>query len=187
MVKITYYIFLIGFLFSCGQEEKQPMENPTQIEKYFLLKDFVENQINRLDGARVRKYTRIKGEEEHTELKFNAEDWRKELHIFIQADINKANLATSYDTEEDSNLTIHRLKPGEKSPIQEIKINYQDNQVSRISFISHQENTFYTSGSEGELILDTASGKLSSYYVSGMQKVWFISSNEMEIRGELLQ
>ena len=186
MVIHRLYLFLLVVLFCCQQEEKQPIENPTQIEKYFLLKDFVENQITRLEGANVRKSTRIKGKEEVMEMEMKAEDWRKELHIFIQADINKATLSTSYDTEKTGQSTIHRLKPGEKSPIQEIKIDYKGDQVRRISFISNQENIFYTSGAQGELHIDSITGKINTYQVSGIQKVWFLSPNEMAVKGKLL-
>lgn len=188
MIKSGTYVFLllVGLLYACQQEENQPLENPTQIEKYFPLKDFVENQITELEGEKVRKSTRIKGEGEYIEMVLNAEEWRKELHVFIQADINKATLATSYDTEQDLHSTVHTLKTGEKYPIQEIKIDYQGKQVSRISFVSHHENLFYTSRSRGELLLDPLTGKLDTYQVSGVQKVWFIAPNEMEVEGEII-
>jgi hypothetical protein len=186
MVINRFYLLLLVLLFCCQQEEKQPIENPTQIKKYFLLKDFVENQITVVEGDKVRKSTRIKGEEEVIEMIMDAEDWRKELHIFIQADINKATLSTSYDTEKTSHSTIHRLKPGQKSPIQEVKIDFQNKEVSRVSFVSHQENLFYTSSAKGELHIDTLTGKMDAYQVSGIQKVWFLSPNEMAVKGKLL-
>ena len=186
MVRQRLYLLPLVLLFCCQQEEKQPIENPTQIEKYFLLKDFVENQINKVEGATVRKTTGIKGKQEVVEMDMNAEDWRKELHIFIQADINKATLATSYDTEETGKSTIHKLKPGEKSPIQEIKIDFQGKQVKKISFVSHQQNLFYASDAQGDLHIDTLTGKIDAYQVSGRQKVWFLSPNEMAVKGILL-
>lgn len=186
MVINRLYLFLLIVLFGCQKEEKQPIENPTQIKKYFQLKDFVENQISRVEGAKVRKSTGIKGKEEVIEMEMNAEDWRKELHIFIQADINKATLSTSYDTEKTIQSTIHRLKSGEKSPIQEIKIDFKGNQVRRISFVSNQENIFYASAAQGELYIDSITGKINAYQVSGIQKVWFLSPNKMAVKGKLL-
>ncbi|MEX2591629.1 MAG: hypothetical protein WD426_02560 [Anditalea sp.] len=187
MIRNAQIILIFGLILSCKQDEGQPMDNPTQIDKYFLLKDFVEKQISLLDGAKVRKFTSIKGEEESSVLEVDAEKWRKELDIFIQADINKSALISSYETEENSNFQIHRLKPGEESPIQEMKVAYEGNQVSQISFISHQENLFYTAGSVGRLIVDTTSGKIKRYHVTGTQKVWFLSPNEMEVKGEIIQ
>ena len=162
------------------------MENPTQIDTYFLLKDFVLGQIDLLDEVKVRKMTSIKGEVENTEQQMDIEDWRKELDIFIQADINKASLATSYATEKGPDFTIHRLKPGEKSAIQEIKVAYKGDEIRQISFTSYQQNIFYTSESKGILSVDTATGRISSYQVSGMQKVWFLPINEIEVKGEVI-
>jgi hypothetical protein len=187
MIRYTKVILLLGLLISCNQGEEQPMNNPTQIDKYFPLKDFVEKQIKMLDGAKTRKFTSIKGEEETLVREFDAEGWRKELDIFIQADINKSALATAYETEEDKNYQIHRLKAGEKSPIQEIKVTYEEgDQVIQINFISHQENLFYSSGSVGELHVNPDSGKIMSYQVKGTQKVWFLSPNKMEVKGEII-
>src|SRR5690606_10005621 len=130
--------------------------------KYFLLKDFVEDQLVRLDRASVRKTTRIKGKEEKTVQQLGLEEWRKELHIFIQADINKSSLASAYYTEEDGHVTVHRLKEGEKSPIQEIKVAYEDGKISQISFVSKKESLFYASGVEGELLMDPHTGLLTA-------------------------
>lgn len=186
MIRISLLFLTLALLLSCAQDEEKPMENPTQIDKYFLLKDFVKGQIYLLDEVKVRKMTSIKGKVENTEQQMNIEDWRKELDIFIQADINKASLSTSYATEKGAGFTIHRLKPGEKSSIQEIKVAYDEDEISQISFTSHQQNIFYTSESEGILSVDTATGKISSYQVRGIQKVWFLPTNKIEVKGEVI-
>lgn len=185
MLRKGWVLFIIGLLISCSEEKGQPMDNPTQLDKYFPLKDFVENQIDLLDGATVRKTTGIKGKVEDTKMKMDAEAWRKELDIFIQSDINKASLATAYQTEEKDGFTIHRLKPGEKSSIKEIKVSYEGEQVRQINFKAYQDEFFYTTLSEGELVVDK-SGRLGSYQVNGTQTVWFLSPNEMVVKGEIL-
>src|SRR5690606_4124234 len=96
---------IIGLPLSCSQEKAQPMDNPIQIDNYFPLKSFIEQQVELLDGAKVSKSIAIKGKEDHVEVLMDAEAWRKELDIFIQSDINKASLASSYDTEENPGLT----------------------------------------------------------------------------------
>lgn len=178
-------MFLVGFLISCSEDIGQPMDNPTQIDKYFPLKDFVENQIGLLDGSTVKKTIGIQGKIEDTEAQMDAEAWRKELDIFIQSDINKASLATAYETEETDGLTVHRLKPGEKSSIKELTVLYDDEQVRQINFKAYQDEFFYRTLSEGELVVDE-SGRLSSYQVNGTQNVWFLSPNEMVVKGVVL-
>lgn len=185
MFKKGWVLFIIGFVISCSEDKGQPMDNPTQLDKYFPLKDFVENQIDLLDGSTVKKTTGIKGKIEHTEVQMDAEAWRKELDIFIQSDINKASLATAYETEEKGGVTIHRLKPGENSSIKEINVSYEGDQVRQISFKAYQDEFFYSTLSEGELVVDK-SGRLGSYQVNGTQNVWFLSPNEMVVKGVIL-
>src|SRR5690554_398627 len=111
-------LLMLGFVFffSYKQGEAKPLGNPTQIAEFFPIKDFVEKQLVMLDGKKVRKTTRIKGGVEKTVQQLDIEEWRRELHIFIQADINKASLSSSYTTSEDGKVTTHRLKEGEESP-----------------------------------------------------------------------
>lgn len=178
-------MIIMGLIISCSEDNGQLMDNPTQIDKYFQLKDFVENQISLLDGASVRKSITIKGQTEDAEVRMDAEGWRKELDVFIQVDINKASLATAYETEEKEGLTIHRLRPGEKSSIQEIKVVHNQGQVKQIDFKAYQDDFFYATASEGQLVVDS-SGRVRSYQVTGTQKVWFLSPNEMHVKGEVL-
>jgi|SRR5690606_7759282 len=184
MLKKGWVVVIVGLMLSCSQDNGRPMDNPTQIDNYFPLKAFVEDQIKLLQGTTVRKSTAIKGQVEETEVRMDAESWRRELDIFIQADINKASLASAYETEQRDGLTIHRLKPGEKSAIQEIQVSHQGEQVRQINFKAFQDNFFYKTASEGELIVDT-SGRISAYQVSGSQNVWFLSPNEMLVKGEI--
>lgn len=175
---------MVGLMLSCSQDNGQPMGNPTQINEYFPLKAFVEKQIDLLDGLTVRKSMAIKGQIEETEVQMDAESWRRELDIFIQADINKASLATAYETEQGDEFTIHRLKPGEKSAIQEVQVNYEGEQVRQINFKTYQDYFFYNTASEGELRVD-GSGRIMAYQVTGSQNVWFLPTNEMFVKGEI--
>src|SRR5690554_1090975 len=179
-------ILLAGLLLSCEQNQGRPTVAPPEIDRYFPLKEFVAQQSEILDGAKVRKKASIREEKLVVEEVFNAEEWGYELSVFAQADINKVSMASSYDILEEKGATVYRLKPDEQSAIKEIKVTYENEQVNRVSFISYKENLFYTSGSTGELVLDPESGKLSSYYVGASQKAWFLPVNEMEIEGEIL-
>ncbi len=186
MLKPASFVLLLGLLWSCEQEQQQPMDNPTQIDKYFQLKNFVEDQVNMLDGATVRKTIGIKGEREILQQPLDAEEWRRELDVFVQSDINKASLASAYETIDNDTLLLHRLKPGEKSSIQEMRVSYQAGKIQRISFVTHLDNIFYTSNTQGELVMDTASGTIGSYRVKSQQKVWFLSPNEIDVSGEVM-
>lgn len=179
-------ILLAGLLLSCGQNQGGPSVASPEINRYFPLKELVEQQSEILDGATVRKKASIREEEVVVEETFDTEEWGYELSVFAQADINKVSMASSYDIVEENGATVYRLKPDEQSAIKEIRVTYENEQVNRISFISYKENLFYTSGSTGEMVLDPESGKLSSYYVGASQKAWFLPVNEMKIEGEIL-
>lgn len=186
MLKNGLAILVVALLLSCSGDKEQLMENPTQIDQYFRLKDFVMKQVDLLEGSTVRKTLGIKGEVETMEVQMDAEAWRKELDVFIQNDINKASLATAYETKEKDGVTTHELKPGEKSSVQEIKVTYENEKVKNISFKSRQDDFFYWSTSAGELKVDTESGKIDTYQVTGTQNVWFLPPNEMVIEGVIL-
>ncbi|UCS95712.1 hypothetical protein KZP23_05200 [Echinicola marina] len=175
---------LSGLLLSCSEGEKQPLANPTQIDKYFPLKDFVEEQIDRLDGQKIDKVSMINGEEQLSEVVLDKEAWRKELDIFIQSDINKAANAAAYETAEEGNILVHRLKDGAEGSIKLIEVSYVEGteRVSKIHFESAEDNFFYQSSAEGVLEMNEL-GELDQYEVAGTQKVWFLNPNKIKVKG----
>ncbi|WP_246581584.1 hypothetical protein [Echinicola shivajiensis] len=187
MKKRFSIVLLSGLLLSCSEGEKQPLANPTQIDKYFPLKDFVEEQINSLDGQKVGKLSLINGDEQTSEVILDKDAWRKELDIFIQSDINKAANSSSYETIEKDGKLTHRLKEGAKGSIKLIEISYAEgsDRVSSIYFESEEDNMFYESSAEGVLEMNET-GALEQYEVSGFQKVWFLEPNKIKVQGEVI-
>jgi hypothetical protein len=179
--KISFVLVCLTLflLHACSTKEKEPLHNPTQIEKYFPLGKFIEDQIDLLDGAEVTKVIAIKGREESVSTILDGDAWRKELDLFIQADINKNSLATSYATEDSPHLLRHTLLPGEKGDIKMISIHRSDSQIRKIEFTFRRENFFYLSEGSGSLFMTADGNHISSYQVSGLQKVWFMPPNIM--------
>ncbi|AWW30508.1 hypothetical protein DN752_10435 [Echinicola strongylocentroti] len=183
-------MLLLGLLFSCDNGEKQPLANPTQIDKYFPLKDFVINQLDKLNNHQVQKVTVINGEEETTEVTLTKEQWRKELDAFIQADINKAANSTAYEEQKNGKEKVYRLKPEAKGNIKEIKVTYlspDSNKVMEVTFVAKSENFFYESSTTGTLHFNESTGLISTYSVAGTQKVWFLSPNEIRVQGKVTE
>lgn len=170
---------------ACNKTEQKPLENPTQLDKYFPMVQFVQAQISHLDGMRVAKRIAINGKEEEVSLVLNAEEWRKELDLFIQADINKNSLASSYATEESPELLRHTLIPGEKGEVQMLTVHRSGDKIRRIDFSFGKENLFYLSEGSGSLTMTTDGKHISAYEVNGFQKVWFLPSNVMFTTGEI--
>ncbi|HSI78500.1 MAG TPA: hypothetical protein VK957_21555 [Lunatimonas sp.] len=181
-IQVWLLLFLVV---SCSKTEQAPLDNPTQLNKYFPLVQFVQDQIPQLDGKEVSKKLTIKGKEEALTMVMSADGWRKELDLFIQADINKNSLAASYATQESPQLLQHTLIPGEKGEIQQMKIHRSGDKISRIDFSFKKENLFYLSEGSGSLEMTADGRQLSSYEVNGYQKVWFLPANVMSSEGKI--
>lgn len=176
---------LLLLLASCSKSEQAPLENPTQLNKYFPMVQFVQDLIPQLEGKEVSKKMTIKGKEEALMMVMDAEGWRKELDLFIQADINKNSLAASYATQENAQLLQHTLIPGEKGEIQQMTIHRSGDKINRVDFSFKKENLFYLSEGSGSLEMTTDGKHLSSYEVNGYQKVWFLPANIMSTEGRI--
>jgi hypothetical protein len=73
---------------------------------------------------------------------------------------------------------LHQLKPNEKGDIKWIKIRKKSGRVSEILILSENENLFYKSSVEGSIKLD-GEERISTYSLSGIQKVWFLSPTNL--------
>ena len=179
---------MLGLLFSCTEGEKQPLANPTQIDKYFPLKALVVEQLEALDGKEVQKETFINGEKETNTVTLDQEQWRKELDAFIQADINKAANSTAYEIQENGSEKVYLLKPEAIGNIKELRVNYQSpehNHLKEVTFLAKSENLFYESSTQGRLHIDESTGHITAYSVEGSQKVWFLSPNKITVEGKV--
>ncbi|MCC5938426.1 MAG: hypothetical protein JJU34_14200 [Lunatimonas sp.] len=168
-------------LFSCTEQGTNLRENPTQLDQYFPLSDFVQSQIERLDGKKVRKTLVLGERKEEVTQQLDQVGWRKELDLFIQSDINKASLATSYTTEETADRIVHRLIDGELGDVQEMKVIKDGDTILELSFTYRKESFFYLSEGAGSMTVNPETGLVASYEVSGRQKVWFLPANTMEL------
>ncbi|WP_162340962.1 hypothetical protein [Cyclobacterium salsum] len=178
-------LMLAGILLiSCKEEESRPFANPTQIDTYFPVSDFLEEKIKKSEGVAVSKVIQFNEESEEVRFQPDQEAWRKELDFFFQADINKAAFATAYSTKEEEGLLVHRLKPGEKGTIKEIRVQKRRDRVVSIRVETLNDNLFYHSEVSGEIRLD-AEENLTGYQLLGNQKVWFISPTRLRVTAEI--
>lgn len=177
---------LLGLLLSCTPTEKQPNKDPARVDNYFPLSDFVKNQINLLGGKEVSRRLFINGEEEQVKQTMSEENWGRELDLFMQSDINKSSLASSYSTIESDEKITHLLIEGEPGDVEKLEVFKDGDHIERIEFSFKKENTFYLSQGSGTLTINPETGRLSAYRLTGYQKVWFLSANTMELEGEVL-
>lgn len=181
-IRLVIGIFLIG-IFSCtggkndsGQLEKLP---------YFDLKGYMEQAIVGLDSANVSKISRINGEETKVDTVLTQEQWKDELNVFFEADINKASLVSSYDTQVKNEYLIHELFPDAKAYVKNITVSIIDDKVHLITIKMAKENTFYTSYTNAELYISNVTQKIDHYAIETTQKIWFLKPNNIKIMGAL--
>ena len=134
---------LVGILTSCKKEEKGPFANPTQIDKYFPLSQFLQKSIDKVGDAEVVKEVRFNEESEIVDFRMDSLVWR-----------------------------------------QEIKVSKQSGKIASISILSVIDNLFYNSTVEG-LIKMNDNEEISSYRLSGNQKVWFLSNTKLFVEGKV--
>ncbi|MBS9523529.1 hypothetical protein KI659_05790 [Litoribacter alkaliphilus] len=178
---------VVWMLASCGNQVEKPIKNPTQIDTYFPISDFINKQIDGLEGVDLRKDLYVNGDHEQVRQQLTREQWRSELDWFIQADINKASLATAYDIVDENGTTSYRLKPGENSNIEEMTVIYDGDRVDEILVKAFDKNTFYQSETMAKLSTDPVSGNLSTYELETTQKVLLLSPRVLKVKSQVEQ
>lgn len=175
---------LILLAFSACTPKPEAATEPKMAKlPYFDLKGYMEQTIPEMEGAKVAKISRVQNQEETADVVYSAQDWREELDIFFQADINKPSLAQSYSTETKNSYLIHTLLPGEKGKVKEITIRYDNDRPTEITVKLKEENMFYTSTIIGQVYYNVETTKLDHYSVESTQKIWFLQPNNMKIMG----
>ena len=186
--KSSLFLFVICLLVlsSCRDEETDPNEKKT----YYDLKGFVDNQIVYLNEKKpkVTKTVRLDGKKEvraETET-----DWKKELELFAQADINKPAYRNSYSIiRSDSSVYEYRIKEGEKLPVQYlmIKVDSATQQPVSVKALLRSENKIYSSEKSIELTSSRRNSLLevSAYSVKGYQKLLFMNRKSFDITAKI--
>ncbi len=179
-LSIFLLILVTSFMSSCVEDKGRE-----GLEKlpYFDLKGFIEIQTEQLDSMHVIKTTRIKGQEQRTEAWYSQEEWKEELDVFLNADINTAALAQSYDTQVKLNKLRHELYPDEIGKVKSIEVTYAEDRVTGIYVKMVEENIFYTSTTLANLYMNNATKKVDHYSIETTQKIWFLEPNNMKVQG----
>jgi hypothetical protein len=175
-----------------GGSIDEPVRDKTGNTQFVNLAQFINQQTIWLDSLNpaVDKKVVIGGEsQQKTVQNIN---WRKELELFLQADISKPALQAAYEIEEvDKRIRIFRPKTNENPNIQYLKIEYEQ-QTNRIESIeAHISQSNYLYHSERAFRLQcktTATGQtlITSYWIKGFQKLLFADRVPFEIEARLL-
>jgi hypothetical protein len=168
----------------------KPSDNKNEKKAYYDLKGFVENQIVYLNEkkARVSKSVSLNGEKEvQAGLQV---DWKKELELFAQADINKPAYNKSYNViRNDSSVYEYKMKEGEKLPVRYlmIKVDSATQQPLQVKAIIRSENKIFNA--ERNIELNTIRKdnllEVTSYSIKGYQKLVLTDVKSFEITAKI--
>lgn len=184
---LTFVAAILLFsLLACHQEETRD-DAP---KSYYDLKGFIENQIVYLSEKKPEvSKTAILGNKREVSVTREM-DWKKELELFAQADINKPSYRQSYEVIRNGPLHYeYRLKPGNDLPVAYLKIDTDSvlKQPMRVEALIRTKNKIYNS--EKKLVLNAQKRnsllEINSYEVNGYQKLIFVEKKEFGIRGQI--
>lgn len=158
-------------------------ENQAKTGKYFDLAGLISSQVERLnyEQPRVNKKALVDGQEE--KLTLDKIDWKKELSLFVKADINKPKLLGRYATNQFANdagdmVTQYKLNTENVSGIIKMEVvkDPNNNGLKSIFIESCEYNTLYTTELDLIMRFDGLTGspklpKLTSYAINGFEKM----------------
>ncbi|GLU54157.1 hypothetical protein [Dyadobacter frigoris] len=153
---------------------------------YYDLKEFIESQVPILNNEKpeVIKTMSVSGKNE-TRTSGDV-DWKKELELFIQADINKPAYSKSYSISKPDSLTVlYTLKPGESLPVRYLKIEMDKTSGTplMIKALLRSENKLYQSEKNIEMhgSVQDSQWHLNSYTIKGYQKLATMDKKSFDV------
>lgn len=177
---------LVFSLVSCRQEENRD-DAP---KLYYDLRGFIENQIVYLNEKKPQVSKTAVLASKHEVSKTDAVDWKKELELFVQADINKPSYRQSYEVVRNGPQHFeYRLKRGNDLPVAYLKVDTDSllKQPTYVEAVIRTKNKVYHS--EKKVILHVVNRnnlpEVSSYEVSGYQKLIFVEKKVFSVHGQI--
>jgi hypothetical protein len=186
-LRIALLAGIAVFFSSCDAGEQ---DNRAGSNVYYDLKGFVTTQITLLEQETplVQKMVVSNGSKESLSTK--EINWKRELELFLQADINKGPYGKSYTiVQQDSLHYEYNLMEGEKLPVQYLKITL-DKPGGTPTAIAAQlvsKNKLYESNKDIQLTCTTQSGRtvISTYSIKGYQRLVLTEPKAFEITGQI--
>ncbi|ARK11317.1 hypothetical protein [Fibrivirga algicola] len=185
------YVFLLAVLSvtACSTDTAQRTEKPV----YFDVAGYVKGQIETLSKQKpgVDKRTQMGDKVERQTTR--TVNWSRELELFMQADINKPALRSSYAVARPDSLTYqYTLKPTEKNLTVRsltVKLDSVTRQPRQIAAVLTTENSLYTS--ERQIVLESGprpatNWGVTHYRMQGFQHLIVSDKNTFDVEGTVL-
>lgn len=148
-------------------------EAGTPANSYFDIKGLIDTQITLLQNSQVQvsKHTSVNGKEEA--LSAANVNWKKELGLFADADINKPILSQSYKTDTlKTSLSQTLVHTALEDGLRVRRIEVMQNPMGQAMMLNidfQEHNPMYEA--EQHLYMTLDSGKAVTYQLKGFQKM----------------
>lgn len=177
-MKLKYlFFFLVIACTGCDVNEKS---EPIRTGVYFDLVELLDHQAQLLAEMKptFSKQLTVNGETETVQLELDSvSQWKAQLALFYQADINRLGLETAYITEEltlgENKKKIIDQAKGAKTTVRLIEYNYLDDQLSNIRILVRENNSVYEFDKELNLnfISEAGVNRISDFSIIGNQNM----------------
>jgi len=141
--KHAVFLVLITIWASCG-----PGTNVSEYQRIFPVKAYFKKETAKLSGMDLKLQKSVwYSDSSETQILENP-DWNKELKPFLELDLDKPSVATSYDSTRHEYQNGHTLvyTARDNHPrVREIYIHFTGDIADTISFISGVSNMYYHS------------------------------------------
>ncbi|RDB02347.1 hypothetical protein DVG78_29160 [Runella aurantiaca] len=161
------------------------------VQNYFDLKGFIEKQISELNKRKplVNKEMSLDDKQEHKQT--NEIDWRQELELFTQADLNKQAYQLSYTISQPTTSTyVYTLKSGETLPVKSLKIVLDEvsKQPKLVEALLQEENRLYDSEKKLQLtctMRPEGVWLVKTYEINGFQHLTITDKKTFSVKGTI--
>ena len=174
MIKKIYILIFIVSLASCIQEKDSKINNRNL---YFDLQGYFEKEVARLQklNPTLGKTVSVNGVNESKKVK--VADWKKELAIFANADINKASWQGSFNITKVGGAVVYSSN-NKKIPVKKLYVVGQGAKVREIEIIIANKNILFQSNDTLHYYPD------SLYLIKKQQKIRLLNEKKYTISGK---
>lgn len=171
------FFWSVGF-FSCTDSDTTPAPS-TAGGPYFSLEDFFLNETSRLTSQALTVDKTVSRNSMSETKRVQISDWKNELALFIDSDINKPAWRGSYRIDSTGySVAYSSIDPELRT--QKITIEKQgDGKVKHIAIINHTGNMLYQTDEQLDYYPD------SLYQINKQQRVRFLGDSRYSISGLL--
>ena len=173
MRKKTLCGFLLLLSLGCTDQSAQQQQRELT---YFDIKGYFETEVNRLNKLKpsITKSVEINDSLERKAVRIL--DWKKELSIFSEADINRASWKGLFKLEKHDGTDIY-TSDDEKVPVKKLALRFEGKRIKQILIVLNTDNSLYDSKDSLSYYPD------SLYRIKKTQHIKLLSSKHYEIQG----